>query len=107
MKEGWWWKFSPWQSVRKIFFAKHAIFSKKMSESKIFFKLTQATNTYKHISRNIGATMTASRISSWQSFSFYYKKVLKKKCITIKKGYSSKSLHWYQWISVWKVDDES
>ncbi len=32
-----------------------------MSESKIFFRLTQATNTYKHISRNIGTTMTASR----------------------------------------------
>ncbi len=32
-----------------------------MSESKIFFRLTKTTNTYKHISRNIGATMTASR----------------------------------------------
>ncbi len=32
-----------------------------MSESKIFFRLTQTTNTCKHISRNIGATMTASR----------------------------------------------
>ncbi len=32
-----------------------------MSKSKIFFRLTQATNTYKHISRNIGATMTACR----------------------------------------------
>ncbi len=32
-----------------------------MSESKIFFRLTQATNAYKHIFRNIGATMTASR----------------------------------------------
>ncbi len=30
-----------------------------MSQSKIYFSLT--TNTYKHISRNIGATMTASR----------------------------------------------
>ncbi len=42
-------------------FAKIAIFSKKMSEPKIFIKLTQATNTYKHISRNIEATITASR----------------------------------------------
>ncbi len=32
-----------------------------MSESKMFFRLTQTTNTYKYISRNIGATMTASR----------------------------------------------
>ncbi len=42
-------------------FAKIDIFSIQMSESKIFFRLTQATNIYKHISRNIGATMTASR----------------------------------------------
>ncbi len=42
-------------------FAKVAIFSIKMFESKIFFRLTQATNTYKHISRNIGAMMRASR----------------------------------------------
>ncbi len=47
--------------IFKKVFAKIAIFSINMSESKIFFKLTQATNTYKHISRNIGATMTASR----------------------------------------------
>ncbi len=46
---------------KKTVFSKIAIFSIKMSESKIFIRLTQATNTYKHISRNIGATMTASR----------------------------------------------
>ncbi len=48
--------------LKKVF-AKITIFSIKMSESKIliFFRLTQATNTYEHISRNIGATMTASR----------------------------------------------
>ncbi len=45
----------------KNVFAKIAIFSVKISESKILFRLTKATNTYKHISRNIGATMTASR----------------------------------------------
>ncbi len=39
---------------------KIAIFSIKMPESKIFLRLTQATNTYKHISRNIGATMAAA-----------------------------------------------
>ncbi len=32
-----------------------------MPKSKICFRLNQATNTYKHISRHIGATMTASR----------------------------------------------
>ncbi len=31
-----------------------------MSESKIYFSLSKALNTYKHISRNIGAIMTAS-----------------------------------------------
>ncbi len=46
--------------LKKVF-AKIAIFSIKMSESKIFFRLTQTTNTYRHISRNIGATITASR----------------------------------------------
>ncbi len=46
--------------LKKVF-AKFAIFSIKMSESKIFFRLTQATHTYKHISRNIGATMKTSR----------------------------------------------
>ncbi len=46
--------------VFKKGFAKIAIFSIKMSETKIFLRLIQATNTYKHISRNIGATMTAS-----------------------------------------------
>ncbi len=40
---------------------KIAILSIKMSESKLFFRLTQATNTYKHISRNIWVTLTASR----------------------------------------------
>ncbi len=47
-------------NLKKVF-AKIAIFSIKMSESKISFMLAQATNTYKHISRNIGATITASR----------------------------------------------
>ncbi len=37
------------------------LFSIKMSESKIYFRLTQATTTYKQISRNIGATIRASR----------------------------------------------
>ncbi len=46
--------------VFKKRFAKIAIFSIKMSESKTFFRLTQAISTYKHISRNIGATITAS-----------------------------------------------
>ncbi len=92
-------------------FAKIAIFSIKISESKIFFRLTQATNTYKHISRNIGATMTASRKLAHDTvfLIFSQKGLLKEKnYITIKKCCSSKSLNWYQWICLWKkIDDES
>ncbi len=59
--------------LKKVF-AQIAIFSMKMSESKIFFRLTQSTNTYKHISRNIGATMTASRKLAHKMV-FFLKKV--------------------------------
>ncbi len=70
----------------KIVFAKIAMFSIKMSESKIFFRLTQAISTYKYISRNIGATMTASRKFAHESVLFFSQKGL------FKKSYSSKSL---------------
>ncbi len=65
-----------------------------MSESKIFFRLTQATNTYKHISRNIGATMKASRKLTHDKvfFNFFTKRpstFLFKNCNTIKKSFSS------------------
>ncbi len=97
--------------VLKMCFAKIAIFSMKMSESNIFFRLTQVTNIYKHISRNKGATMTASGKLAPDKFFFFLitkRPYLKNNYITIQKGYSSKSLHWYQRISVWKkVDDES
>ncbi len=58
-----------------------------MSESNIFFRLTKATNNYKHISRNIGATMTASRKLAHDKvfFSFFHKKAFKKRnCIAMK-----------------------
>ncbi len=42
-------------------FANNAIFSKLMSQSKDFFWLIQAPNISKHISRNGGATIKASR----------------------------------------------
>ncbi len=69
--------------LKKVF-SKIAIFSIKLSESKIFFRLTQATNTYKH-------TMTASMKASRKLA--HDKGLLKKEknCITIKKRYSSKS----------------
>ncbi len=52
--------------------------------------------------------MTASKKLAHDKV-FFHKNAFfnQKNCITIKKGYSSKSLHWYQWISVWKVDDEN
>ncbi len=60
--------------------AKIAIFSIKMSESKIFFRLTQATNIYKLISINIGATMTASRkLTHGKVIKNFHKKASKKK----------------------------
>ncbi len=100
--------------LKKVF-AKIAIFSIKMSESKIFFRLTQATNTYRHISRNIQARMS----SGWKlahdkvlKKEFHKKAFKKKKKLHYNKKttrYSSKYLHWchwYQWISVWKKDDD-
>ncbi len=46
---------------KNTFFAKNAIFSKIMSQSKDFFWLVQAPYIFKHISRNGGATIKASR----------------------------------------------
>ncbi len=69
---------------KKKVFAKIAIFLIKMSESKIFFRLTQATNTYKHISRNIGATMTASiKLAHDKVFFIFSQKGLFKKKIAL------------------------
>ncbi len=77
--------------LKKVF-AKIAIFSIKMSESKIFFRLTQATNTYRHISRNIQATMTASWKLAHDKVlkKEFHKKAFKKKknCIIIKKQHA-------------------
>ncbi len=68
-----------------------------MSKSKICCRLTQATNTYKHISRNIGVTMTASRKLAHDKLKKKKKsqKGFKKQnaFITINKSYSSKPLH--------------
>ncbi len=47
--------------VENQFFTKNALFSKSNVPNKIFFGLIQATNMSKHISRNRGATIKASR----------------------------------------------
>ncbi len=46
---------------KKTVFANNAIFSKIMFQSKDLFWLIQAPNIFKHISRNGGATIKASR----------------------------------------------
>ncbi len=51
-----------------------AIFSIKMSESEIFFRLTHDISIYKPISRNIGATMTASTKLAHDVFLFFSQK---------------------------------
>ncbi len=53
------------------FFAKNAIFSKIMSQSKHFFGLIQAPYISKHISRNGGATIKASRKTAHDKVFFY------------------------------------
>ncbi len=50
-----------------------------MSETKIFLRLTQATNPYKHKPRNIGDTMTASRkLAHGKVIYFFSQKGIKK-----------------------------
>ncbi len=50
------------------FFAKNAIFSKIMSQSKDLFWLIQAPYISKHISRNRGATMKVSQKTAHDNF---------------------------------------
>ncbi len=58
----------------KKVFANNAIFSTIMSQSKDFFGLVQAPNISKHISRNGGATIKASRKTAHEFFKFWGKK---------------------------------
>ncbi len=62
---------------KKIFFAKNAIFSKIMSQSKDCFWLIQAPYISKNISRNEGATIKASRKTAHDKvFKFWDKKAI-------------------------------
>ncbi len=66
--------------VFKKGFCKNCYIFNKNVWIKNIFRLTQATNTYTHISINIGATMTASRKLTHDKFSnFFTKKAFKKK----------------------------
>ncbi len=103
MENAWWWMFVPWQRkvfvLKPHFFAKNAIFSKIMSQSKDFIWLIQAPYISKHISRNGGATIKASRKTAHDKVVF----ILGQKSYffsrngdTTKKFYSPKYVYWYQ-----------
>ncbi len=63
--------------IKNPFFAKNAIFSKIMSQSKDFFTLIKAPYISKHISRNGGATIKASRKTAHDKvFLFWGKKAI-------------------------------
>ncbi len=75
-----------------------------MSQAKQMFLLIQAPNTSKHISRNKGATMKASRktVHGKGLFTLLGKKAI---FFTLKrwhhqKGYGTESVYWYQCFSV-------
>ncbi len=70
-----------------------------MSQSKDLFWLIQALYISKHISRNGGDTIKASRKTAHDSF-FYFGA---KRRHHQKKGYSPKYVYWYQCFDVWKM----
>ncbi len=75
-----------------------------MSQSKDVFWLIQAPNISKHISRNGGATIKASRKTAHVKVFFYFGAkspfFLFKKWWDHDKRYSPKSVYWYQCFSV-------
>ncbi len=85
------------------FFAKNAIVSKIMSQSKDIFWLIQAPYISKHISRNGGATIKASRKTAHDKvFLFWGKRAIffQKMAAPSKKSDSPKYVYWYQCFSV-------
>ncbi len=74
-----------------------------MSQSKDFFWLIQAPNISKHISRNRGATIKASRKTAHdKKILFWVKKAIfsQKMAAPSKKRYSLKYVYWYQCFRV-------
>ncbi len=91
---------------KKTVFSNNAIFSKLMSESKDFFLLIQAPNISKHIPRNGGATIKASRKTAHDKIILLWgKKAIfsQKMAAPSKKSDSPKYVYWYQCFSVWKM----
>ncbi len=75
-----------------------------MSQSKDIFWLIQAPNISKHISRNGGATIKASRKTAHdKGFFFYFGPKMpffsQKMAAPSKKSYSPKYVYWYQCYS--------
>ncbi len=90
-------------SLKKQFFAKNAIFSKIMSQSKDFVWLIQAQYISKHISRNGGTTIKASRKTAHDKVFFILGQkghFFLKNGDTIKKKLYRKYAYWYQCFSV-------
>ncbi len=88
---------------KNTFFAKNPIFSKIMSQSKDFFWLIQAPYISKHISRNGGATIKASRKTAHDKVFFILGQkghFPPKNGDTIKKSYIAKYVYLYQCFNV-------
>ncbi len=88
--------------LKKVF-ANNAIFSKIMSQSKDFFLLIQAPNISKHISRNGGATIKASRKTAHDKVFLNFgakRSFFPQKWWYHEKNHSPKSVYWYQCFSV-------
>ncbi len=85
----------------KNVFANNAIFSKIMSQSKDFLG-NPSPNISKHISRNGGATIKASRKTAHDKvFLFWGKKdIFPQKWWHHEKRYRPKSVYWYQCFGV-------
>ncbi len=85
--------------LKKTVFANNAIFSKIMSQAKDFFWLIQAPYISKHISRNGGATIKASRKTAHAKVFFILGQkghFPQKMAAPSKKSYSPKYVYWYQ-----------
>ncbi len=109
MENAWWWILGPWQR-KPPFLPKMLYFlKKKMFETKNVFRLIQAPNMFKHISRNRGVTNKASRKKAHYNVFFIWGQkghlwfFSKKWQHHKKKSYIPKSVYWHQCFSVWKM----
>ncbi len=74
-----------------------------MPQSKDIFWLIQAPYISKHISRNGGATIKASRKTAHEKVFLYWDKkaiFFQKMAVPSKKSYSPKYVYWYQCFNV-------